>query len=259
MTNAKPSVGRSMKLLLRSGARKLFGLSVVRFPPVDSLQGHLKTFFRETGINCIIDVGAHRGEYGKEVREIGYKGRIVSFEPVRATYEVLSRTARNDRDWQAYPYALGDEAGDREIHLYQGTVFNSFLTASDAGEKRFGRQIDSRETERVTVRRLADMFDDCIAGIDEPRVFLKMDTQGWDLRVLNGGGPVLDKLVGIQSELPVRQSYEGMVEYTDALNRYAELGFGVTGIFPVTRETDELRVMEFDCVLIRHSVASGFA
>jgi hypothetical protein len=75
------------------------------------------------------------------------------------------------------------------------------------------------------------------------------------LKVLEGGRGVLDRLVGLQSELAVRETYDGMTGYTDALDQYAALGFEITGIFPVARETDGLRVMEFDCVLIREGAA----
>lgn len=243
-----------LKQTLRTAARTV-GLSVGKFPATDSLQGHLKSFFEKTGINCVIDVGAHLGEYGSEIREIGYKGRIVSFEPVRASHASLSARAAKDRDWRTQNFALGAAEGSQEINIYQGTVFNSFLSPGSVGTERFGEQVQLASKETVRIKRLDQVFDECIAGIAQPRVFLKMDTQGWDLKVLEGGRGVLDRLVGLQSELAVRETYDGMTGYTDALDQYAALGFEITGIFPVARETDGLRVMEFDCVLIRDKAA----
>lgn len=44
-----------------------------------------------------------------------------------------------------------------------------------------------------------------------------------------------------------------MVPFGDAINAYQELGFEITGIFPLSREFDQLRVIEFDFVFMRPS------
>ena len=248
----RPPIQRVLKRTLRGAARTL-GLQVGKFPGPDTLQGHLKELFRRTGINVVIDVGAHTGEYASEIREIGYQGRIVSFEPVRASHDTLVARAKQQRDWIIQHCALGAEEGEQEINIYRGTVFNSFLPSSSVGAERFGAQVELETKERVRVRRLDRVFDECVAGIVAPRVFLKMDTQGWDLKVLEGARGVLDRIVGMQSELAVRHCYTGMTTYTAALEQYAALGFEVTGMFAVAREADGLRVMEFDCVLLRSS------
>jgi hypothetical protein len=76
-----------------------------------------------------------------------------------------------------------------------------------------------------------------------------MDTQGWDLEVLRGASGGFSQIHGIQPELPVQRCYEGMSTYTQILDQYAQLGFDINGIYPVTRGRDDLRVVEFDCVM----------
>jgi hypothetical protein len=46
--------------------------------------------------------------------------------------------------------------------------------------------------------------------------------------------------------------FEGMVPFGDAINAFQELGFEITGVFPLSREFDNLRVIEFDFVFMRH-------
>ena len=185
-----------LKLSLRKAACSV-GLAVGRFPSADSLQGHLKAFFRLTDVNCVIDVGAHKGEFYEALREIGYRGRIVSFEPVEANYEGLRRKAQGKKNWHVQKIALGSEEGTKGINIYRGSVFNSFLNSSDYSTTRFGAAVECTRSEQVRVERLDRIFDECTAGIGHPKVFQ------------------------------------------------------VTGLFPVTRDKDDLRVVELDCVMTR--------
>ena len=179
----------------------------------------------------------------------------MSFEPVKANYEALARKARREKRWLIRNVALGAEAGAKEMNVYQGTVFNSFLESNEYGSERFGNMVERTKSESVQVARLDTIFADCVAGLDSPRVFLKMDTQGWDIEVLRGASGILDRIVGLQSELSAQHCYNGMVPYTKALEHYNELGFQVTGIFPVARDKDELRIVEFDCVMLHQADA----
>jgi hypothetical protein len=82
-------------------------------------------------------------------------------------------------------------------------------------------------------------------------VLLKVDTQGFDLEVVEGAVKVLDRVRALQLEVPAKRVYDGMPPLPRTLERLDELGFEVTGMFPVTRDRDLLRVVEFDCVLRR--------
>ena len=101
----------------------------------------------------------------------------------------------------------------------------------------------------VEVHRLADVFDEVTAHVPDPRVLVKVDTQGYDLEVVEGAAEVLCRVAALQLELPVKHVYDGMPRLAVTLDRLDELGFEVTGMFPVTRDRDLLRVIEFDCVL----------
>ena len=83
-----------------SAARDLarrFGVSIEKYPPPGSLEHNLMQIIKALNINCVIDVGAHCGEYATLLRTtVRYEGRIVSFEPGAHAFEQLNDVMKND-------------------------------------------------------------------------------------------------------------------------------------------------------------------
>jgi FkbM family methyltransferase len=244
------SRGQGFKRVIQKAVRAV-GLHVGRYPPVDSLAYHIKTLLRELAIDCVLDVGAHEGEFAGFLRDLGYAGEIVSFEPVRASFETLSKARAQDKHWRGQNVALGAEEGELEMNIYAGSVFNSFLKPAENGTDRFRDNTQIVRVEKVPVRRLEVVVDEILAARPSANIFLKMDTQGYDLQVVRGGGRRLESIRALQSELAARATYAGMPTLPESLSELDRLGFELTGIFPVAREMDHLRVIEFDCVMCR--------
>ena len=66
-----------MKLQLRRYVRKLLRNSGFQ----RRLTPDFLDVMNELDINLVLDVGANDGGYGREIRDRGYKGLIISFEP----------------------------------------------------------------------------------------------------------------------------------------------------------------------------------
>ena len=124
---------------------------------------------------------------------------------------------------------------------------------SDYGRDAFPDKLAVTGTETIAIRRLADVLDDCLGGIWEPRLFLKMDTQGYDLAVVDGAEAILHRVLGLQSEMAVTPIYHDMrTTMSNAVPELQKRGFGLTGLFPVTYDRrDQLSIVELDCVMIR--------
>jgi FkbM family methyltransferase len=242
--------GPAVKRLLQKAAR-VVGLHVGRYPPVDSLAYHLKTLLRELEIDCVLDVGAHQGEFAALLRDLDYTGQIISFEPVQSTFEILTRARAADRQWSGRNIGLGAEDGELEINIYRGSVFNSLLKPAEDGTRRFGAATEVIGVEKVQIRRLEPILDEILALRPHARLFLKMDTQGYDLQVVRGAGRRIEAIRALQAELAARSTYSGMPSLPEALGELERLGFELTGMFPVAREMDHLRLIELDCVMCR--------
>ena len=210
---------------------------------------HVAWLLRKLEINCVLDVGANVGQYAQLLRSEGYAGRIVSFEPVAALADELRRTAEGDPEWSVVQDALGEVDEETEINVRPGSM-SSLLPSSDFG-KGWSDRLREAESETISVRRLEGLFADAVAGIDEPRVYLKLDTQGYDLQAFAGAGETLKQIAGLQSEVSCVPIYDHMPRLPEQIAAYEAEGFEITGMFPVTRHRSTLRVIEFDVTMVR--------
>jgi FkbM family methyltransferase len=210
---------------------------------------HVAAVLRMYRVNCVLDVGANRGQFARALRRAGYTGRIVSFEPVPEVFDRLRREAAGDPAWTAYPYALGREDGTITINVVPGTL-SSVLPPTRLGARRYARLREPAPHE-VPLRRLDGLLDTVLGDLPDPRPYLKLDTQGYDLEVFAGLGRRTGEIVAMQAELALMRIYEGMPGMADALAVYEGAGFEVTGLYPVSRQSRTARVLELDCVMVR--------
>ena len=259
MTSVTSALSKAAKAIFRSLGYELIPSPMnAWYEQRLTLGKHLMQVFDRCRINCVIDVGAHYGEYGAFLREIGYTGRLISFEPVRRNFEQLRKRSVQDAHWQVNNMALGGADTTAEIKVFHETELSSFLTPNDYCAEHMGNKDLIAGTEQVQVKTVDSVFGQCVDGIEEPRVFLKLDTQGYDLTVLQKATGHLDRIQGLQCELSVKPIYEAMPSYLDALPRMCEMGFEVTGLFPVNRDSS-FRVIELDCVMLRVASAGNDA
>ncbi len=210
--------------------------------------------FKELEINVVIDVGARHGEYGVWLRRNGYDGWIFSFEPVGESFAALSRRSANDERWVVHPVALGREAKQADINVAEGTVLSSFLTPNAYAFETFGSGSKITATESVRINTLDEVFEGLLDGVEVPRVYLKLDTQGWDLEVLQGANRCLPRICALQTEISAQPLYEGMPTMSESLAYLDAIGFEVSAMFAIIHD-QKLRAVEFDCVAVRTSAA----
>ena len=220
---------------------------------------HITRLLDWLGIDCVLDVGANIGQYHEFLRlHVGYTGQILSFEPVRELYDRLVAASRSDPKWMIYPYALGESDRRADINVLREQTLTSFLPRDERALRTMGYEKYLQETEldrkeTVDVRRLDAVFDGIVHR--GARVFLKSDTQGYDMNVVRGASACLDRILSLQIELAIRQIYQGAPKYLDAIAELNALGYEATGLYPVQRDA-ALRIVNIDCVMIREDEAS---
>jgi len=205
---------------------------------------HLKQLIELLEINCVLDVGANNGQFATELRGIGFKGLLVSFEPLQREFVRLQEAFSRDPLWRGFCVALGDKNGPAKINVIPHlTVMSSMLeTRSRWGDV---------ETEDVEVKRLDDIFGSIVSELVSPRVLLKMDTQGYDLKVFAGAQGCLQSIQALQSELSVVPLYQNMPHYLESLATYERAGFQLFNLSVVSRTRDG-GLQELNCFMKRN-------
>lgn len=216
----------------------------LRRPAPSPVELHLRALLERIEIDCVVDVGAHVGDYGRLLRSLGYQGRIVSFEPVEANARVLRERA--DERWLVVQKAVGSESGQQTIRLTGGSQQHSFLAPSGYGTRLKPRLFEPAGEATVEVVRLDEVFEELVGP--GRSVLLKVDTQGWDFEVLKGAEVSLERVVALQIELALRHTYEGQPDYLALLAWLRERSFEPTGIFPFFFDKEGF-VVEAECFL----------
>ena len=148
-----------------------------------------------------------------------------------------------DGNWEAHNFALGAATGDSTINVAEFSVFSSILTSTGAATQ-FDSRAAVRNTETIKVRTLVKSAHD-LSG----KLLLKIDTQGYEKQVLDGGLKILSRFEGILMELPITQLYEGNWQFHEALEYMAAGGFVPAQIHPVNYHSkDRVSLVEVDCL-----------
>lgn len=202
----------------------------------------LRKLLDQLQINCVLDVGANCGQFAHELRRIGYRGHMISFEPVEREFAQLSESFRGDSKWRGYRLALGSENKHARIHVPASTVMSSLLSPLEHDP--------AMQLEEIEVRRLDDLLPSLLADVHQPRVFLKMDTQGYDLEVFKGARGCIGEILGLQSEISVQPLYQEMPHYLEALAVYESAGFELYNLSVVLRNRSRA-LQELNCFMRR--------
>jgi FkbM family methyltransferase len=213
-------MSRLTNVVMRGLARR--GLALQRHPG-----WRRQRLMADHGVDVVFDVGAARGGYAQELREFGYTGRIVSFEPIAAAYAVLQAAADGDAKWSCLHSALGSAAGRQTINIASNSDSSSLLPMAEE-HRSAAPHVDFVGSEEITVSRLDDVAPDHLTGADRP--FLKIDTQGFEGEVLAGGSQTLDRCVGLQLELSFVPLYSGGMLVDEAISFAYDHGFRMVAL-----------------------------
>jgi FkbM family methyltransferase len=211
---------------------------------------HLRALFRHLRVDCVFDIGANVGQYYTLIRDrVGFRGPIISYEPIPELASRLRTGTQADRDWHVEEKALDRESGETDFNIMASHPFSSLKKPRDVETSRFRNMNRVSRVVKIQTSTLALEFQKYSALVGFTRPFLKMDTQGNDLAVVEGAGSFIERFVGLQSELSIRRIYENTLYYHEVIDHYIKKGFVLSALVPNAGHFPDL--IEIDCIMYR--------
>jgi FkbM family methyltransferase len=232
---------------IKRAARRM-GYEVRQYTPLRSYAAARERLFATLGIDVVVDVGANTGQYGELLRGLGYRGRLISLEPVPEAFATLERAAAADGRWTALRLAAADVDGEIELRVTADSRSSSVLARNDRFADRLGWA--PREVVAVPARRLATLAPELLERHE--RAHLKVDVQGYERQVLEGAADALDRFHSLELELNVAPLYDGQARLVDLVPLLEERGFHLVSLEPILLD-DRGRLIELDGLFAREA------
>lgn len=212
---------------------------------------HLQQVFKKYDVDCVFDVGANEGQYARVLRDrVGYQGLIISFEPNPDLYKKLHKQAAAQPSWHVEDIAISARDGSATFNIMKRHTFSSLSAPRHDETDLFTKLNTVTKQIEVTTENLSNTLTRLRAQHGFKRPFLKMDTQGFDVQIVEAAPEAAREFIGLQSELAVKKLYEDSVDFRDAIYTYEKTGFELSAFVPNTAGHFP-RLVEVDCIMIR--------
>jgi FkbM family methyltransferase len=203
-------------------------------------------------IGTVVDVGANAGQFGSSIRTFGFKGDILSFEPLPDAHILLQKAAASDEFWKvAERMAIGDSEGEVNINISENSVSSSILPILNSHVE--------AASESAYVGKIPCHVSTLDSQLEEiiklgSKYFLKIDTQGFEWAVLDGAKTALDGCVGLVIEMSLVPLYEGQKLWDKIYSRLEDEGFEIWAIQPGFCNKESGQTLQMDIVFIKKKI-----
>lgn len=204
-------------------------------------------FLNNEKIDTVFDVGANTGQYALMLRRFGYKGKIISFEPLKKEKNILDVNMAEDKNFESYNYAIGKKNADGKINYALNSVSSSILT-SHPRNKLLDKGVVSEEKYKIKIKKLINFKK----KIKKNTTMLKLDTQGFEYEILFSSKNLLNRFKLIKLEISYRRMYYSAKDWLKILDLLQKKGFYVIDVFYGSRNKKNSELMESDFILKRN-------
>lgn len=185
----------------------------------------IKNQFRNYSLDTIIDVGANIGQSENSFIKKNPASTIYCIEPISHTYNSLVKNVKGAKT-KCFQYAFGEQNCSIQMKVNKDTSFsvsNSIITGEAVADENFVIE----DVKMVTL----DSFvkENNIVAIN----LLKIDSEGYDLNVLRGGGDILSeqRIDFIEVEVSMNSTNTFHVNYFEIYHFLQEKNYFVFGIY----------------------------
>jgi len=198
-------------------------------------------------INSLLDIGANNGGYAKSMRKLGYRGKIISFEPLKSAFLDLKKASSKDKSWIVNNYAIGNEDKNGVINV-AGNSFSSSILEMLPSHLNSAPQSKYVAQEEIEIKKIDSIINEFCKK--EDNVMLKIDTQGFEKNVIEGANESLKNIKIIQLEMSIIQLYESEMLYMDMINHLDKKGFQLFSLENGFSDPTTGRLLQVDGIFV---------
>jgi FkbM family methyltransferase len=229
------------------------GIQIKRFPDHD-LARRMKIICKYN-IDILFDIGANNGQYARQMRELGYRKKIISFEPTKSAFEKLRKASIKDNNWLVNNYALGNEDSKCMINVAGNSYSSSILKMLPlhikiAPESKYIAQ------EEIEIKKLDSIFNSFCNKKDN--VMIKIDTQGYEKNVIDGADESLNNIKIIQLEMSILPLYENEMLFLEMINYLDDKGFQLFSLENGYSDSTSGQLFQIDGIFVQKTKASTY-
>lgn len=206
-------------------------------------------WLKEMNIRTILDIGANEGQFALLMRKLLPKAKIYSFEPIPHCFEKLKINFKTDSNFEAFNVACGQEDSVMEMNINKFSPSSSFLETEKLHVQNFKHTANSTK-QSIVVKALDGLSTTMV--LEKPYM-VKIDTQGYEDKVIIGGNKLISEATVVFVELSYKPLYKEQSLFDDIYTKLLQLGFTYQG------NTEELlspingSVLQTDGIFIKQS------
>jgi FkbM family methyltransferase len=236
--------------LFRKTAKLILDTCGYELHRADNLQAILAPYH----ISTVLDIGASRGQFAKYVRRLLPDAFIHSFEPIPAVYQELLAAMRGDTKFAAHAVALGDRTQSALMNVNDFSPSSSLLDMAETHVTAFPHSQHSH-AQSVRVVPLDTWAEE--TALSDP-MFLKLDVQGYEDRVLAGALQTLKRVSVVMTEVSFTELYRGQPLFDDIHTILRTNGFRCIGVINNVHMPQTGRLLQADALFERSGSPSTF-
>lgn len=135
--------------------------------------------------SIVIDAGANIGVFSIKVAHDFPHSTIYSFEPTMRTFETLKKNTAAYPNVSCFNLGLGDEIAEKKISIWDDFSGSNSIGHAQSTPSEFGEPDRMQPVNITTI----DEFAKNLPGVD----FIKMDTEGYEAKILKGATETIKK------------------------------------------------------------------
>ena len=200
-------------------------------------------------IDCFLDIGAFQGDFAKNLILSGFKGQIISFEPVSENHNKLESKAQKFKNWEVYKrIGLGDKREVLKINVSENLQSSSFLNNNTSHVKLLNES-KYKYSEDCEIILLDDLYDKLYSTYKN--IFIKIDAQGFEKKIINGAPKIINMCKGIICEVNNEILYENDIHWKEMIKIFEDQNFKLHSIRDAYTDTKSGKTIQFDVIFVK--------